>query len=184
MKQNTELRKLIKQFIRDTMQDIMVEGRDEFNRNFERQAFFNQAWARRGDYDTDTTRALLIKSGRLRKSITSRIEGDTIIYETTLPYASIHNEGGEITVTRRMKGYFWHLYREAAGSRRAKKNGELRNDKRNRRLSDAAHFFRAMALKPVGSTITIPCRRFIGEHPQFEALIHKIVTENFNNIFQ
>ena len=110
-----ELRRLARQFINETMQDIKVEGKDEFNRNFERQAFFNEKWARRGSYDTDTGRSILIKSGRLRKSITSRIDGNTIIYESTEPYAAIHNEGGTIAVTKRMKGYFWYLYREALG---------------------------------------------------------------------
>ena len=101
-----ELRKLMKRFISNTMRDLKVEGRDEFNRNFERQAFFTEAWARRR-YDPDPSRSLLIKSGRLRQSIKSRIEGNTIIYESTEPYAAIHNEGGRIKVTRRMKGYFW-----------------------------------------------------------------------------
>lgn len=184
MKQNSasELRKLMKRFISDTMRDLKVEGKDEFNRNFERQAFFTDKWARRR-YDPDPSRSILIKSGRLRQSIKSRIEGNTIIYESTEPYAAIHNEGGRIKVTRRMKGYFWFLYREATGSRRVKKNGELRNDRRNRQLNDAAQFYRAMALKPVGSEITIPCRRFIGEHPQFEALVRKIVLDNYNEIF-
>lgn len=178
-----ELRRLARQFINETMQDIKVEGKDEFNRNFERQAFFNEKWARRGSYDTDTGRSILIKSGRLRKSITSRIDGNTIIYESTEPYAAIHNEGGTIAVTKRMKGYFWYLYREALGSRTMRKNGALRNNKRNRALDGAASFFRAMALKPVGSLITIPKRQFIGEHPQFEQLIRTIVTDNFNRIF-
>ena len=177
-----ELRKLMKRFISNTMRDLKVEGRDEFNRNFERQAFFTEAWARRR-YDPDPSRSLLIKSGRLRQSIKSRIEGNTIIYESTEPYAAIHNEGGRIKVTRRMKGYFWYLYREATGSRQLRKDGKLRNNKHNRRLSDAAQFYRAMALKPVGSEITIPKRQFIGEHPQFTELVRQIVLDNYNEIF-
>ena len=34
----------------------------------------------------------------------------SIRFFTDLPYADIHNEGGEIVVTKRMKGYFWHKY--------------------------------------------------------------------------
>lgn len=165
------------------MRDIKNEGKDEFDKNFTRQAFFTERWARRR-YDTDPTRSILIKSGRLRKSITSRIEGDKVIFETTQPYANIHNEGGTIAVTKRMKGYFWHLYREAVGSRQLRKDGKLRNNKTNRRLDDAAAFYRAMALKPVGSLIKMPKRQFIGPHPQFEALIRRIVIDNFINTFK
>lgn len=172
----------MKRFISDTMRDLRNEGKDEFDRNFTRQAFFTDKWARRR-YDPDPSRSILIKSGRLRQSIKSRIEGNTIIYESTEPYAAIHNEGGRIKVTRRMKGYFWYLYREATGSRRVKKNGQLRNDKHNRKLSADARFYRAMALKPVGSEIKIPKRQFIGAHPQFEALIRQIVIDNFNETF-
>ena len=74
MKQNpaSELRKLMKRFISDTMRDLKVEGKDEFNRNFERQAFFTDKWARRR-YDPDPSRSILIKSGRLRCDLLSKL---------------------------------------------------------------------------------------------------------------
>lgn len=181
-KATTELRKLMKRFISDTMRDLRNEGKDEFDRNFTRQAFFTDKWARRR-YDPDPSRSILYKTGFLRKSIDAEIQGNKIIYFSTAKYAKIHNEGGEIEVTKDMKRYFWRQYYLATGSRRVKKNGQLRNDKRNRKLSDAARFYRAMALKPVGSEIKIPKRQFIGAHPQFEALIRQIVIDNFNETF-
>ncbi len=35
------------QIIKNILRDIQVEMTDEFDRNFERQAFFSEAWQRR-----------------------------------------------------------------------------------------------------------------------------------------
>lgn len=37
----------IQKIIRNILNDVRVELSDEFDRNFERQAFFNEAWQRR-----------------------------------------------------------------------------------------------------------------------------------------
>ena len=37
----------IQTIIRNILQDVRVELSDEFDRNFERQAFFNEKWQRR-----------------------------------------------------------------------------------------------------------------------------------------
>lgn len=98
---NQELQRRVNRLIRVTLKDIKVEALDEFDRNFEREAFFNDKWARR-KYNDDESRGLLIKTGNLRRSITGRItDRDSVVIETTQPYAKIHNEGGTITVTRK-----------------------------------------------------------------------------------
>lgn len=40
---NDDVRKIIRRILKD----IQVEMSDEFDRNFERQAFFSEAWVRR-----------------------------------------------------------------------------------------------------------------------------------------
>ena len=40
----------------------------------------------------------------------SRTTENSITFFTSLPYAAIHNDGGEIVVTKRMKRFFWHKY--------------------------------------------------------------------------
>ena len=75
-----DLQKLINDFIRKTMKDIQIEAADEFDRNFEREAFFNKAWARR-KFNDDTSRGLLVQTGALRRSITSRLEDHSIVLE-------------------------------------------------------------------------------------------------------
>lgn len=190
-----DLQRRINLLVRETLKDIKVEALDEFDRNFEREAFFNQKWARR-KYNDDESRGLLIRTGNLRRSITGRITSrDSVVIETTQPYAKIHNEGGTITVTRKMKKYFWWKYITITGSKRMKagipvtyserfsrkKNGTLRNTKRNRALTEEAEFYRRMAMKKAGSKITIPKRQFIGNHPDLEKLLKEIFYNNAKN---
>lgn len=176
---NDDVRKIVKRILKD----IQVEMEDEFDRNFERQAFFSEAWARRKSPVRNEGRAILTDSGRLRGSIGSRLTEDSVVFFSDLPYAGIHNEGGEIRVTKRMKGYFWHKYYEATGSFGRKKNGTLRKDKRNVRLGTEAEFWRFMALKKEGSTITIPRRQFLGTSPEVEQAVRKIVEDNLTEYF-
>ena len=63
------------------------------------------------------------------------------------------------------------------------KKGKLRNNKKNRTLNAAAEFYKAMALKPIGSKIVIPKRQFIGNHPELEAAIQEIANKNAMEIF-
>lgn len=194
---NKELQKRIDRYISKTLKDIKVEAADEFDQNFNRQAFFNEKWARR-KYNDDESRGLLVQSGTLRRSITAKVtDRASVLFQTTVPYARIHNEGGTITVTSRMKKYFWWKYITIVGSKRPKagtattyserfqrkKNGELRNNRRNRELTEEAKFYKYMALKKTGSKITIPKRQFIGNHPNLEKLLKEIAEKNAIEIF-
>lgn len=171
-----------KSIIRRILSDIRVELGDEFDRNFERQAFFNDAWAQRKS-PTRPGGTILVDTGTLRRSVRSRTTDDSITFYTDLPYAAIHNDGGEIVVTEKMKRFFWHKYYEATGSFGRKKNGERRNDKRTRQLSTEADFWRFMALKRAGTTIRIPRRRFLGTGPEVERIVREIIEENLNDYF-
>lgn len=190
-----ELEKMVKDYVETTIKDVRVEATEMFDKNFQREAFFNEKWARR-KFNDDNTRNILTGTGALRKSILSQVEGNRIIFETTLPYASIHNEGGTIMVTVGMKKHFWKMYLQIVGSKKPKngnqpfseafqrtKKGKLRNNKKNRTLNAAAEFYKAMALKPIGSKIVIPKRQFIGNHPELEATIQEIANKNAMEIF-
>ena len=56
------------------LNDMRVELSDEFDKNFERKAFFTDAWKARKD--TKANGSLLVVSGRLRRSIKGSVEGD------------------------------------------------------------------------------------------------------------
>ena len=169
--------------IKRILRDIAVELSDEFDKNFDRQAYFSEAWQRRKS-PTRPGGHILVDSGTLRRSIQSRSDATSITFHSTLPYASIHNEGGEIRVTNRMKAFFWHKYYETTGSFGRKKNGERRNDKRTIQLSTEAEFWKWMALKRVGSTIKIPRRQFLGTSPEVETVVREIIEENLTEYFE
>lgn len=103
------------------------------------------------------------------------------MFFSDLPYAAIHNEGGEIRVTARMKRYFWYRHYSATGSFGRRKDGSLRKDKKNRQLSSEADFWKAMALMKVGATIRIPQRKFLGTSPEVEAAVRQIIEENLTD---
>lgn len=163
--------------LRKVLRDIQVELTDEFDRNFEREAFFSEAWQRR----TSPTRPnghILVASGDLRRSIRSEISDGSVIFKSDLPYAAIHNEGGVIKVTGRMKRFFWHKYYSTTGSFGRRKDGTLRRDRRNSRLTEEAEFWKHMALMREGSEIRIPRRRFLGTSREVEKTVHDIIEEN------
>ena len=163
--------------VAESLQDIRVELLDEFDRNFERKAFFSKGWQRRrGGYRSD--KPLLIDTGNLRRSIAGESTDNSVVFTSNAPQAHIHNHGGDITVTYKMKAYFWHKFKKASGGFGHTKKGERRKDKRNVALSEEAQFYRAMALMKVGKKIRIPQRQFIGNSPEVEEAVREIVQEN------
>ena len=151
------------QLFSQLLKDIRIELNEEFDRNFERKAFFNTAWKqnRRGT-------PILIASGMLRKSLRSQIIGNSIRWESSIEYADIHNEGGTITVTPKMKGFFRYkmVINYAKGSKVQSPEYQL---------------WLSLAKKPVGSQIVMPKRQFIGDHPVVHQCVKDVTDEWFQN---
>lgn len=168
--------------IRQILRDVRVELDEQFKLNFERQAFFSERWAR-AKHPSRAGRHVLIDSGALRRSIQGKVSSGSITWESTLPYAAIHNDGGEIVVTERMKRFFWAKYYAAAGGIAKRGNGQPRKTKQNAKLSDEAEFWKRLALKKEGSTIVIPKRRFIGASSEVERLVESIIDESLEEFF-
>ena len=151
-------------FLQNVIQDVKVDLVDEFDRNFERKAFFDEKWQQTKFHNR--IGSLMIRRGNLRNSINADIQGNKIIFSSSLPYASIHNEGGELTVTTKMKKYFWAKHIEA----------------KNTKNIIEAEQFKAMALKPIGSKIIIPKRQFIGNHPKVKEVVERAVNANLEEL--
>lgn len=83
------------QFRRRLLDDLRVELTEEFDRNFERKAFFTKKWKRR--VYPNPKGSLLLVTGTLRRSIRSEVQGSGVRFTSSVPYASIHNEGGKGT---------------------------------------------------------------------------------------
>lgn len=162
--------KLVQQIAQDTAVDLT----QAFDRNFESKSFFNKKWKntrypnRRG--------SLMMRSGKLRRSIKSSTANGVIRWKSAMPYASIHNEGGEIKVTAKMKRFFWAMHYKAKGA------AGTGNNQRNRTLNEEALKWKALALQKVGTVMTIEQRQFIGWHPQVDVMVKKIVNNNLAEV--
>lgn len=177
--------------IRRILKDIQVELKDEFDKNFERQGFFSEKWQRRKS-PTRPGGAILVDTGSLRRSVRSKVTDNSVAFYTDLPYAGIHNEGGEIVVTARMKRYFRAKFYESQGGFKRKEGNSARKPLSDggfyawtstMPLSDEAEFWRFMALKKVGTKIKIPRRKFLGAGPEVEKAVREIIEENLNEFF-
>lgn len=156
--------------------DVAVEAAEEFDRNFERKAFFNQKWPTAKINNSRGT--LLNRTGNLRRSIRHTVSSGSIKFTSSLPYASIHNQGGEIVVTAKMKKYFWAMHYKAGGAITTTKSGAESKSKRNVKLTAEAEKWKNFALMKVGQKIKIQKRQFIGNHPDITKAVKKIVDEN------
>lgn len=137
----------------DILDDMRVELSDEFDRNFERKGFFSDKWKPRAhDYARGS---LLLVSGAMRRSTQGQVSGDGVRFSSSLPYTTLHNEGGKITVTAKMKRYFWAQFMKT---------------------KDEA--WRRMALMKVGKVINMPERRFIGDGPDTQRIIRDVIADN------
>ena len=94
---------------------------------------------------------------------------------TDVSYAAIHNNGGDIVVTARMKRFFWAKFRETNG-------GVWGRKKAGKTSNSEAEFWKALALKKVGTTIHIPKRQFIGESQELDEKINRTVENELREI--
>lgn len=167
--------------IKNIIQDSKVKLSEEFDRNFETKSFFGAPWAASKAPNHKGT--LMMRTGALRKSIRSSVSGSTITWSSSLKYAGIHNEGGEIEITPKMKRFFWAMYYKSAGAITfSVKKKAANNTQRNQRLNAEANYWKALALKKVGEKLKIEKRQFIGDHPQVGVIINKVMAKHTGEI--
>lgn len=173
----------IKSLWQRLIHDIRVEVSDEFDRNFERKAFFDRPWRPRRSQRSGRG-SLLQVTGTLRRSIRPEENptAGTVSWTSSEPYASIHNNGGSITVTARMKRYAWHRYYELVPHILYRRDGSPARTRRNLDISAEAGMWKAIALMKAGSKITIPQRQFIGDHPQVRSAIEQVYSSLIDDI--
>jgi hypothetical protein len=96
----------------------------------------------------------------------------------------LHNRGGKIKITPRMRKYFWYMYRQNAESiTYSIKKRQANNTQRNRMLSAKAQFWKNMALTKKDH-ITIPQRQFIGDHPRVRQAVREVIHQNLQSAFR
>lgn len=158
----------------DILNDIRVELADEFDQNFERKAFFDDPWPsvrmknKRG--------SLMLRTGRLRRSMRARVTGTSIVFTSSTPYAQLHNEGGKVKVTAKMRRFFWAMYYKNTNAiTHSIKTKSAANTSRNKALTEEAAWWKALALKQVGETLNFPKRQFIGNHREVKNTIERVL---------
>lgn len=83
------------QLKRNILNDMRVELADEFDKNFDRKAFFTKKWKQRAN--PNAKGSLLMVTGTMRRSIKAEVKGNGVRFSSAVPYAAIHNEGGKGT---------------------------------------------------------------------------------------
>ena len=160
--------------------------RDSVRDNFRKGGFYGQTWKppMRTDlgFEGPSYGPMLSGTNHLMMSTDYITEPGRVIIQNSLIYAQIHNEGGEITVTKRMKGYFWSMYykRGLVGDMYGKAKGKKNRQKADN-LNAEAQFWRNMALKKVGDKIKIPQRQFLGEHPEVNRIVREVINQELIN---
>jgi phage gpG-like protein len=158
-------------FIKNCLNDVEVKWKELIQENFRRQSWHGEGWPPKRPYPGSRAKTLY-KEGLLQESVDplANHANQTIEVTSPLPYAALHNDGGEITVTAKMKRFFWAMHLKAKG---AKARGA-----RAVKLNAEAEHWKGLALMKVGSKMKIPRRRFVGDHPVLDAAIERIVDLN------
>lgn len=175
-------RKKMRDLKRKILTDLKVELLDEFDQNFQRRAFFDRPWP--GRKSPGNGDKLLNDTGYGRNSIRGIIRQNGVEFSTDTPYMGLHNRGGKIKITPRMRKYFWYMYRQNTESiTYSIKKRQANNTQRNRMLSAKAQFWKNMALTKKDH-ITIPQRQFIGDHPRVRQAVREVIHQNLQSAFR
>ena len=145
----------------DAPREVGSMAVNHFKNNFVNQSFDGKPWdKRKKDRSKDKGRAVLVKSGTLKRSIRV-ISADTkeIVVGTDVVYAQIHNEGGTIIQPPRTENFLRNRNEENTFYKSGKNKGQAKGIKgRFRKGKTAGDGF---SFKE--RTIKIPQRQFMGE---------------------
>lgn len=173
------------EFLKQILTDVKVKLSEEFDKNFQRKAFFDKSWA--NTKHPNHRGSLMLRSGNLRRSLNNpRVQNMSITWSSSMPYAALHNNGGTLIVTAKMKKFFWAMFYKNNGAIMLKRDrsGNVieRNTERNRRFIGEAAKWKAMALMKIGTKIKIEQRQFIGHHNQIDKMVQTILDRNFKEL--
>lgn len=141
--------------------------------NFESQSFEGKAWAPRKD--RDGSRALLVKTGRGRRSIrVIRKDSKQVSIGTDSDYMIAHNDGAEITrvITPRMRKFFWAMHYKYEVDLDNNLTETFENSK-----------WKWLALKKGPITFTMPQRQFLGPSDELDNRLREAIEYELNKVF-
>ncbi len=145
---------------------------------FEKQAWENVPWQQRKD--KKNTRALLIKSGRLKRSVrVIRTTENSIIWGTDVPYAQVHNDGLAISRAARSETFVRPRYERGPKSKLFGGKGAFRKMTADERSAGPA---KGQTYK--ASNGVMPRRRFMGDTPELRQYLMRVTKEELSKIFK
>ncbi|WP_367867883.1 phage virion morphogenesis protein [Pedobacter sp. WC2423] len=151
--------------------------------NFSKERFRRQNWSDGGEKAWEkrkqpkrgakqaNKRAILVKSGRLMRSIRKiSSNADRAIIGTDVPYAQIHNDGGNVKATAQVGAYQKKAYKRRAHTRTRKDSTQ----------SIAAHTVSSHTVKAHRRKMnfTMPQRQFIGVSRTLTGNIEDMITKD------
>ena len=140
--------------------------------SFRNQGFTDQSlrkWKQRKHKGRGRRRAILVKSGALRRSVRiTRIGRRSVSVGSELPYAQIHNEGGTIDTVQQV------------GKHTRKAHKRRRSGRKRRSVQVKEHIVSAHKRK---INTKIPRRQFIGRSRKLERKIDLKITTEIQKIF-
>ncbi len=151
------MKKQAEEFVMNLTDDIEKLALEEFDKNFDREGFFDRKWEPSARAEDDPDALTLTDTATMRNDITGRVEGpgEILIYNFgAAPYIHMHNNGfkGRVNVP---------AHRVRAHKR---KNKWGRTEK-----------VKAHTRKAHTKTITMPQRQIIGQHPELDGKIEKLI---------
>ncbi|GGG33321.1 hypothetical protein GCM10011378_07210 [Hymenobacter glacieicola] len=161
-------------FMKELPQLAGAEVVDSIQDNFRTESFFGTPWAPRVVQKGNDGKAILVQSGRLRRSFQVKTLGLVITIFTDVPYAQIHNEGGTIQGTAEVEAYTRHQYEMNEVSTPGAKKEKWKKEKVG--TSQVRAHTRQINLE-------IPQRQFMGEHPKLDLRIKALIEAGLDNIF-
>lgn len=138
-------------------QDLLWEIGNEIV-NYSKDSIRRESWGtKQWPPPKERDGKMLIDSGKLWNSIEIKEVNDEMVsVGSDVEYADIHNSGGKIKVTSKMKKYFWRKFNSTGNSR-----------------------WKAMALS---NEIVIPQRQFLGMNDELESKIENIIKEKWDEL--
>ncbi|MES2730059.1 MAG: phage virion morphogenesis protein [Pseudomonadota bacterium] len=152
-----------------------AEVMDSIDQNFRDESFFGQAWEPRKVQEGNEGKAILVQTGRLRRSFKLQTSGLVITIFTDTPYAEIHNEGGMIEGTVDVAAYERHQYEMNEVSKPGSRKEKWKKEKVS--TGQVKAHTREVSTE-------IPQRQFMGPHPELDRKIEKLITTRMDNIFE
>ena len=179
---------VVKEVNNNLPRKVGVVAVNQFKQNFRDSGFLNngnhkwQETKRQQGKGTNAKYGPLTSSrNHLMSSVQAKPSPGQVIIENPVPYANIHNNGGNITthptITPKMRKYAWHMVYSLAGM---KGKGKLPKE-----LPEEAQKWKGLALTSK-SKITvhahIPKRQFIGDSAELQKKINNMINQSIEKI--